>query len=383
MENTSFLGQIYKDLNEQFRLQGVAANEYLANNPNSPITNNISTAFEAVGGLQKDVLGGAALLLNNKPLSDAIVKSADDLTKLGQSIGTGPQDAKNWNDTLDLIDKASGLEKLAVMAGRMMDGTSGLGRQVEVNLRQELPGLFLGGGGLRATLIATGLMDTAETAGNAALDAYEDAVKKGKNHNDALSDARSAGAVAGATEAAIQLTLGKVADVVAGRIGNVAGKAGSKVFGEGVVEGAQEGGAGAAVDFALGNAMDPNKYLTQAVVGTAVGKGAATATSGVDVAQSDALNQATSGATTAGSSAVDLGAVGATQPGASTVTGADLGEVGGVTPGGDVVVSGAGELGDSGAASAAETGVSVSDAQTAMGDLGLNVSDDTAVNLAT
>jgi hypothetical protein len=47
-------------------------------------------------------------------------------------------------------------------------------------------------------------MDTAETAGNAALDAYDNAVtKQGKSHADALADARIAGAAAGATEAAI------------------------------------------------------------------------------------------------------------------------------------------------------------------------------------
>jgi hypothetical protein len=52
MGETSFLGQIYKDLNEKFRLQGVAANEYLKNNPNSPITASVSSAFDALGDLQ-------------------------------------------------------------------------------------------------------------------------------------------------------------------------------------------------------------------------------------------------------------------------------------------------------------------------------------------
>ena len=41
-------------------------------------------------------------------------------------------------------------------------------------------------------LIATGTMDTAETAGNAALDTYDECIKKGKTHADALSDARKA-----------------------------------------------------------------------------------------------------------------------------------------------------------------------------------------------
>jgi hypothetical protein len=377
LAETSFLGQIYKDLNEQFRLQGVAANEYLKNNPNSPITNNISTAFEAAGNIQSKVFGGGALLLGDKPLSDAIVAGGDKLTKLGQSLGTGPQDTQNWNDTLDLINKAKGFEKVAVMAGRIMDGTSGLGRQVEVELRQELPGMLLGGGSVKGIMLATGAMDVGETAGNAALEAYDDDIKKGKSHAQAMSSARAAGGTAAMTEAAIQLTLGKLADFGAGKIGNVAGKAGTKVVGEGIVEGAQEGGASLAVNLALGQDLDVNKALTQTVVGGAVGKGAATATSGVDIAQSDALNQATTGDTT-GATATDLGAVGATRPGAEVTSGTDLGTIGTVTPGGDVVIDGAGTLAGTGA-----TTISVADAQTVMGDLGLNVSNDTAVDLAT
>jgi hypothetical protein len=238
------------------KLSSEAANDYLKNNPKSPITNSVSTAYEAAGNLQKNVAGGLALMTDNKPLADAFVKSGNDLTKLGQSIGNGVEDTKNWNETTSLIQNAKGWEKLGIIAGRIMDGNSGLGRQVEVELRQELPGLFLGGGTVKGIMLATGAMDTAETAGNAALDAYDDAVKKGATHKDALSSARTAGAVAGATEAAVQLTLGKLADFGAGKISNVAGKGTAKVVGEGVVEGGQEAGAGAAVDLALGNTLD-------------------------------------------------------------------------------------------------------------------------------
>ena len=283
MEKTGFLGQIYKDLNEQFRLQGVAANEYLKNNPNSPITESVSSAFEAAGELQKN-LGGIPLALDNKPLADAIIKSGSALQTLGQSLGSAPQDTKNWNDTLELLSKASGTEKLAVLAGRIMDGTSGLSRQIGLELRQELPALFLGGGLLRPTMIASGLIDTADTGGGAVVDAYDDVIKNGGTHQEGLSAGRKAGAAAAATEAAIQLTLGKIADFGVGKLDNIISKGTTKVAGEGTIEGLQEAGSSAAVDLALGNAIDVNKALTQGIVGAAVGKGTAATTTPVDVA---------------------------------------------------------------------------------------------------
>lgn len=366
MEKTSFLGQIYKDINNQFRLQGEAANEYLRNNPNSPITQSVSSAFEAAGELSRN-MGGAALALDNKPLADVIIKGGERLQGMGQSIGTGPEDTKNWKDTVDLIDKAKGTEKLAVLAGRVMDGTSGLARQVGLELRQEIPALFLGGGLLKPTLIASGLIDTADTGGAAVVDAYDDVIKKGGTHQQGLDAGRKAGAAAAATEAAIQLTLGKLADFGAGKLDNLISKGTTKVAGEGVVEGSQEAGASAAVDLALGNAIDINKALTQGVLGAAVGKGTATATSGVDAAQTDVANQTASTAGSAGATATDLGSVGATVPGAATST--NLGEIGSLTPGGDATVG-------------AQGAISVADAEQTMADLGLNVSGDAAVSLA-
>lgn len=288
MEKTGFLGQIYKYLNEQFRLQGEAANDYLKNNPNSPITASVSSAFEAAGELQRN-LGGVALALDNKPLADAIISGGKKLQDLGQSIGTAPEDVKNWNDTLNLVSKAQGTEKLAVLAGRIMDGTSGLARQVGVELRQELPALFLGGGLLRPTMIASGLIDTADTAGGAVVEAYDEVIKNGKSHQEALSAGRRAGAAAGATEAAIQLTFGKLGEVAVGKLDNLITKGATKVAGEGTVEGLQEAGSSAAVDLALGNAIDVNKALTQGIVGAAVGKGTAASTTPVDVATTPGL----------------------------------------------------------------------------------------------
>lgn len=283
MEKTGFFESLYKDLNDKFKLQGEAANKYLRDNPNSPITASVSSAFEAAGELQKN-LGGVALALDNKPLADAIISGGEKLQNLGQSIGTAPEDTKNWNDTVDLIGKAKGTEKLAVLAGRVMDGTSGLGRQIGLELRQELPALFLGGGSLKATMLASGLIDTADTGGAAVVEAYDNAIKKGETHQEALSAGRKAGGAAAATEAAIQLTLGKIADVAAGKLDNIISKGTTKVAGEGVVEGSQEAGASAAVDVALGNAIDVNKALTQGVLGAAVGKGTAATTSPVDAA---------------------------------------------------------------------------------------------------
>ena len=303
IESSGVFSSLVNTIQNQMKLSSAAANDYLKNNPNSPITNSVSTAYEAAGNLQKNAAGGAALLFDNKPLADALVKSGDDLTKLGQSIGNGVVDTKNWNDTTQLIQNAKGWEKVGILAGRIMDGTSGLGRQVEVELRQELPGLFLGGGTVKGILLATGTMDVAETTGNAALETYDESIKKGKTHADALLDARKAGAAAGLTEAAVQLTLGKVADVVVGKIGNIGAKAGSKIVGEGFVEAGQEGGSSLAVNAVLGQELDANKALTQTVLGGVVGKGTAVATSPTDIATTQTINNNITAAVTSGNSA--------------------------------------------------------------------------------
>jgi hypothetical protein len=303
IESTGFFSNLANTIQNQMKLSSEAATDYLKNNPKSPITNSVSTAYEAAGNLQKNVAGGLALITDNKPLADAFVKSGDDLTKFGQSIGNGVVDTKNWNETTSLIQNAKGWEKIGILAGRIMDGNSGLGRQVEVELRQELPGLFLGGGTVKGILLATGAMDVAETVGNAALDTYDESIKAGKSHADALSDARKAGAAAGVAEAAVQLTLGKVADVVVGKIGNVAGKAGTKIVGETFVEGGQEGGSSLAVNAILGQELDANKALTQTVLGGAVGKGTAVATSPTDIATTQTINNNITAAVTSGNSA--------------------------------------------------------------------------------
>lgn len=281
VESTGFFQNLSNALSNQMKLSSDAANAYLQNNPNSPITQSVSTALEAAGELQKNVIGGTALMLDKKPVADAFIKGGNELIKLGQSIGTGPQDTKNWNDTLQLIDQATGFEKLGVLAGRVLDGTSGLGRQTVVEIRQELPALFLGGGTARGVLVASGLVDTKDTAGGAAIDAYDDAIKTGKNHNDALADARKAGLAAGAAEAAVQLTLGKLGDLALGKLDNVVSKGVGRVGAEGVTEGGQEGFSSLAQDVALGRDANINNALTQAVAGLAVGKSTTAATSPV------------------------------------------------------------------------------------------------------
>jgi hypothetical protein len=385
MEKTGFLGQIYKDLNEQFRLQGVAANEYLKNNPNSPITESVSSAFEAAGELERRILGGTALAFDNKPLADKFINSGNRLQEFGQSLGSGPEDTKNWKDTVDLVDKANGpLEKAAVFAGRFLEGKSGLARQVELEFRQEIPALFLGGGLLRPTMIIGGMIDAADTGGGAVIEAYDDVIKNGGTHKEGLLAGRKAGAAAAATELVIQATLGKLGEVAAGKLDNLISKGVTKIFGETAVEAGQEGGASLAVNAALGQPFDVNKAWTEAIVGGAVGKGAATTASPVDVATSStASNAASTTAGSAGATATDLGAVGSTRPGAEMTTGTDLGSIGSITPGGDVAIGGTGALGDVNLTTATQPTVSVADAQQTMADLGLNVSDSVAVNLAT
>jgi hypothetical protein len=283
---TGLFSGISNWLSNQMNLSSQAAQQYLQNNPNSPITQSVSTAYEAAGQLLSNVGGGTALLLDNKPVADAFIKGGSELQKLGQSIGTGPQDTANFNTTMQLLNAAQGpQEKLSLLAGRVLDGTSGLGRQIVVELRQELPALFLGGAGVKTALVASGLIDTADTAGNAAIDAYDGAIKIGKTHEQALSDARTAGAAAGATEAAIQLTLGKIGSATIGQLDNVAGKAVKRVVGEGLTEGGQEAGSSVAVDLALGQGADLNKALTQGIVGSAIGKGTAISTAPISTAQ--------------------------------------------------------------------------------------------------
>ena len=311
-------------------MSSAAANDYLRNNPDSPFTQSVSTALEAAGNLQKDAVGGMALLLDNKPLADAMITTGNSNVLKGQSIGTGPQDTQNWQTTQALVDAASGIEKLGVVAGRILDGTSGLGRQVIVELRQELPALFLGGGTARGIIAASGVIDTTETGGGEAINAYDDAVKAGKTHTQALEDARVAGVVAGGTEAVIQATLGKLADLSLGKFDDiirkgvtadttrVVGRTGS----EGVVETVQEGGSSAAVDLALTGSVDVNKALTQGVLGGVVGGGTQTATAPVIVAEGHPATTAGTDASTAGgtTTAPTVGGT-TTAPAGTTTTG--------------------------------------------------------------
>lgn len=286
IKETGFWSNLADSISNQMNLSSKAANDYLKNNPNSPITKSVSEAYEAAGELIKNAGGGTALMLDNKPVADALVKGGSDLINLGQSLGTGPQDTKNWNETLSLIDKADGLkEKLAVLAGRVMDGTSGLGRQTAIELKQELPALFLGGGSFKASVLAAGVIDAGDTGGSVALDEYQKSIKAGKSHQESLSDARTAGIAAGATELAVDLTLGKLAEFAVGKLGSVGAKAAGRVAGETVTEGVQEGAAAGAVDIASGRAVDVNNMLTNMVAGAAVGHSTSLSTAALGAAQ--------------------------------------------------------------------------------------------------
>jgi len=49
------------------KLSSDAANTYLKTNPDSPITNSVSTAMEAAGNLQTNALGGVAFVNTYNP----------------------------------------------------------------------------------------------------------------------------------------------------------------------------------------------------------------------------------------------------------------------------------------------------------------------------
>jgi len=282
---------VLERINQQYKESGEAALKWLEENPNSPEARSVGTAYQAAGELSKNIGGGMALILNNKPLSDALVKQGSALEELGQSIGTGPEETKNYEDTVKLIDEAKGWQKLAVLGQRVLEGKSGLNRQAEIELRQELPALFIGGTSVRLALIASGVVDSADTAGNAALEEFDNSIKKGASYEDSLERARIAGAAAGGTELAIQLTLGRAAEALTDKLGSLPAKAATRFFGETVTEPIQEGGASAGVDYALGRPIDVNKALTQGVVALGTAGNTSTTTAGASTTLDAAQKQ--------------------------------------------------------------------------------------------
>ncbi|NDG19153.1 MAG: hypothetical protein EB117_12890, partial [Betaproteobacteria bacterium] len=277
------LNEIGTALSNQMKVSSQAAQDYLKNNPNSPWTQAVSTAYEAAGTTMRDLIGGSVLALGNKDAAFSIIKGGEDLINLGQSIGTGPQDTANWNNTIRLVDSVSDpMAKIAIVAGRILDGTSGLSRQIEVELRQELPGIFFGAtGGVGSALVATGLFDVGETGGAAVIEGYQEAINKGKSHEEALLAGRKRGAAEGLTESGVQLILGKIGHTLFRGVDSITGKAAVRLFGESLEEAGQEGLGALAGDLAVGNAPNVNKALTQAVLGGFTGLGTATTTAPV------------------------------------------------------------------------------------------------------
>jgi hypothetical protein len=280
------LTEIGNNLSTLAKANSQAAIDYLKNNPNSPWTQSISTAYEAAGTTMRDLVGGGVLALGDKPLAFDIIKGGEDLIKFGQSIGTGPQDTANWEETTRLVQATTDpFAKIGIVAGRILDGNSGLQRQVENELRQELPGLFFGGGTVRGALIAGGLLDSGETGGSATIEGYQQAIDQGKPHEEALAAGRARGLAEGTTELVIQATLGKITDVALGRKVSVGGKAATRVGSETLEETLQEGLGSVAGDVATGQAADVNTALTKSVLGGYTGKGTSLTTAPVSTAQ--------------------------------------------------------------------------------------------------
>jgi hypothetical protein len=176
-------------------------------------------------------------------------------------------------------------DKVGIMFGRMFDGTSGFSRQTMIELRQEWPAFFLGGMGVKTAMIASGVIDTFDTAGNAAIEAYDGAIKQGKTDAEALTVARQAGLAAGGTEAAVQLTLGKLADFGVNKLDNVFAKAGARTGAEYLTEGAQEGLGSAATDYVVKGAVDLNEAITKGLIGAQIGGQLSGATSPLAISQ--------------------------------------------------------------------------------------------------
>ena len=140
-------------LAKTMNLSSQAAEAYLRNNPEDPNVKAVSEAYSAVAELLKSA-GGVALAFENMPLFKSLLSTSTSYDQLGNSIGSGPQDSANFNAMIQAMDATPDWgQKAVILLSNALKGTSGLNRQSNIEFKQELPGLFLGGllgGGLRA-----------------------------------------------------------------------------------------------------------------------------------------------------------------------------------------------------------------------------------------
>jgi hypothetical protein len=366
------------------------------------VANAMNTFLGVVANTPVDaVRAGGNLLSNAGGIVDLVAgKSTDVGNKLRslsdqvESFTTSISDPKIKTQQQAIgsaIDKADGLTgKTEALLSSAWDNPLGAASWVFTEGFEEVPGvgLALKAGSKLGTYGIAIANDMMESGGAAYNDTYKAAITQGMPEADARVAARNSSlaamAVTGVTQGVVE---GKLLTNAVGK--NTAGE-----FAEGSLQ------AGA-TQLALGQDLSVDKMLTQGVIEAGVGKGASSTANAVTATNIGAGTESGASGAAAGLGAVgavapggtstgtttgttNLGSVGAATPGADVVTGTDLGAIGNVTPGGDAVAGDTSILGgaDLNAADASQSTISVGDAQQTMADLGLNVSDDVAIDLA-
>jgi hypothetical protein len=348
------------------------------------VTQGLSNIHQAVGQTIS-FFGGTGSALGLTGPNNALTQAGDAATKAGEELQLESINQANSN-VIGAVQKAEGfIPKVVAGAKAIIENPLSANMAAIEILQEALPiGVAAKVYGLAGKYAAVGVdvaLNAIESGGAAYNDRYNADIKAGATPSQAESNATKSFWIASAVTA----VTGGVTDMalvnkITKTLDDAAAKAVTKPVSAGAVSGVKEAGSEGAEVFAtgvltalaLGEKPDINKILTQSIVEGYVGG----KTSGSLDASSSAIN-VVSGDVKTSTGSTDLGAVGATKPGAESVTGNDLGEIGKVTPGRDVATNGA-DLSDK-----ANVNISVADAQQTMGDLGLNVSDDVAVSLAT
>jgi hypothetical protein len=341
------------------------------------VTQGLSNIHQATGQTLA-FLGGTASALGLTGPNNTLTQAGNAQTKAGEGIQLEAINAANSN-VIGAVQKAEGFIPKVVAGAKAIIENPLSANMAAIELLQEaLPiGVAAKVYGLAGKYAAIGVdvaLNAIESGGAAYNERYDADIKAGKSPEKADSDATKSFWVASAVTAVTGgITDMALVNKITKTLDDAAAKAVTKPVSTGAVSGAKEAGSEGAEVFAtgvltalaLGEKPDINKILTQTIVEGYVGG----KTSGSLDATNTAIDTA-SGAGKVGATAVDLGDVGAARPGAEVTTGTDLGSIGKVTPGADTAVVNQGTI-------------SVADAQATMSDLGLTVSDDSAVSLAT
>jgi len=368
------------------------------------VTQGLSNIHQATGQTLA-FFGGTASALGLAGPNNTLTQAGNAQTQAGEGLQLESINKANSN-VISAVQKADGfIPKVVAGAKAIIENPLSANMAAIEILQEALPiGVAAKVYGLAGKYAAIGVdvaLNAIESGGAAYNERYNADIKAGVPKEKADSDATKSFWVASAVTAVTGgITDMALVNKITKTLDDAAAKAVTRPVSTGAVSAAKEAPSEAAEVFAtgvltalaLGETPDINKILTQTIVEGYVGGKTAgaidTTDSAINATTGDYSNVAgttgsTAGAVGGGSPGgglgnVDLGAVGAVTPGADVVTGTDLGSIGSVIPGSDAVVGGASTLGGTGA-----TTISVADAQTVMGDLGLNVSNDTAVSLAT